>query len=790
MRRSIILLGILALFVPVLFLGCSGDDGSMGATGATGPPGPPGPGVAARPEGCVICHNGNTARNGDTHQAAYDDLYQDNVLTVTGLAYAFNVGDNTDVVTFNMAKAGVPFDCRLANTGLDSLNIYFVPYTGTAFQFTPTRGRLSIEGTLTYDGAGLCTSTAASALGDLSLLDGLIVVFGRDESLTADQESPELRFTRVAQTRFPFAALIETGAGVSYASNANVAGCEKCHTVPFLKHGYIYAQTGADPATDFYSCKVCHLDDGEGGHFEWQLVVDDPPLWAAFDAGDGTPLTPAQEAQYAYRTTVMNDVHMSHAMEFPYPQSMSNCVVCHEGKLGNILTDAFFVAETCKSCHAVTGAPAGTEPALFYEKKAPSLTTIWTNAGVAGFHTIGMTCNNAGCHVAGGATTFSEMHTGYDRTIYADAAGTKYNTTFTVTIDNASFADNVLTFGFSAAESPDIAGLAVADIRPTVLVGLYGFDTKDYYIGPHERDFDDNGDGSVDRNDNRNLEVVFGATHPRMTVTSAGAGSWTATANLAAWNTLITNGTVKRLEIGIMPRLENPALPAGDNVVALNAVSRTFDLGANAFDDAFFTPIANVAGCNNCHDALADTFHTPDRGGSIVICRMCHITKDGGSHLEMQSRSLDSYAHAVHSFQPFDINDIDFTDPVQALHYEDHVRFAFPTLGRTNCVACHDAGMFNVPDQAKSLPGVLSASEFPVVFANGQQRNIGQVPSYVAGPAARACGGCHKVNWINEDDAVGLAAFYSHTAGPNGYLVDNVDDSTVLTIIDAIMVMF
>jgi hypothetical protein len=43
----------------------------------------------------------------------------------------------------------------------------------------------------------------------------------------------------------------------------------------------------------------------------------------------------------------MNDVHMSHAMEFPYPQSMSNCVTCHEGKLDKILTDANFKISTC-----------------------------------------------------------------------------------------------------------------------------------------------------------------------------------------------------------------------------------------------------------------------------------------------------------------------------------------------------------------------------------------------------------------------------------------------------------
>ena len=125
---------------------------------------------------------------------------------------------------------------------------------------------------------------------------------------------------------------LETGAGVDYVSAANNAGCVKCHTDPYLKHGNIYAQVDGDPATDFYTCKACHLDNGEGGHFEWQLLVDDPALAQQFLAEEVT-LTPEQEAQYAYKTTLMNDVHMSHAMEFPYPQSMANCVTCHEGKL-------------------------------------------------------------------------------------------------------------------------------------------------------------------------------------------------------------------------------------------------------------------------------------------------------------------------------------------------------------------------------------------------------------------------------------------------------------------------
>jgi len=232
-----------------------------------------------------------------------------------------------------------------------------------------------------------------------------------------------------------------------------------------------------------------------------------------------------------------------------------------------------------------------------------------------------------------------------------------------------------------------------------------------------------------------------------------------------------------------------PALEDADGVtLALDAPSRTFDLAANAFDDEFYSPIVRVTdGCENCHDALATTFHSPDRGGNIVVCRLCHITKSGGSHLEMQSRSIDSYVHAIHSFQAFDIGDIDFADPVQALHYEHHIEFPYPTHGITDCESCHNADTNNVPDQTKSLPGILSASD-PI---NGWDRKIGEVPEYVTGPASRACGGCHRAVVIKEDEAVELIVFNQHTK-QGGYLVEGGEDatSTLGTVIDEIMAIF
>ena len=444
---------------------------------------------------------------------------------------------------------------------------------------------------------------------------------------------------------------METGAGVDYVSPANNDGCEKCHTDPYLKHGNIYGQVSGDPGTDFYTCKACHLDNGEGGHLEWQLLVDDPVKaveWLNSDE-DLSIFTPEQLEMYAYKTTLMNDVHMSHAMEFPYPQSMSNCVTCHEGKLDVILSDANFKPETCKSCHPVNGAVAeGEEPA--YDTTEFALETILPEG-----HSLDSDCTS--CHKADGvAPIFSAIHTGYDKAIYT-ADGVRYSEAVIVSIDGASVADNKITIQFSAAS--ELEGIDVVDIVPTVMVGMYGWDTKDFIIGPHERLTDDNNDGEISSSsgDSRALEYEVGAEHPRAETVSAGGGSWEVALDMSQWADLIADGTVKRVEIAVMPELLN----ADEVALALVAPSRTFDLGKNDFDDEFYSPIVKVTdGCNECHEALGTTFHSPDRGGNIVVCRLCHITKSGGSHLELQSRSIDSYVHAIHSSQAFDIGDIDF----------------------------------------------------------------------------------------------------------------------------------
>jgi hypothetical protein len=153
----------------------------------------------------------------------------------------------------------------------------------------------------------------------------------------------------------------------------------------------------------------------------------------------------------------------------------------------------------------------------------------------------------------------------------------------------------------------------------------------------------------------------------------------------------------------------------------------------------------------------------------------------------MQSRSIDSYIHAIHSGQAFDIGTIDFTDPVAVLDYNLHIEMPFPTHANTNCEACHVKGAYEVPDQSKNLPGILSAS----ATLKGLDRNIGTIPAYVTGPASIACGGCHRAALINEDAAGQLVAFNQHVK-QGGFLIEGGTNitATLNTAISNVMALF
>jgi len=382
----------------LLLFSCSGDDGApgpagakgdTGATGATGPAGPTGPeGPAGKdgqdgqdatatasvePESCYICHRGVGYNK---HQSIYDDYVDtDFTATVDNVASADN-GDGTFAVTvtFTITKFGLPYVDAAGLPSLEQMRLYTVMYDSATRMFDNSV-RLSNGGSgvvpTGVDGEYQVTYTMDYAP-ESSNAEAYMYV--ADDTLNTEGMT---LYGNVAN------AGVDYGNVDTYLSAANVAGCEKCHGTPYRKHGYRAAAVAGLP--DFASCKVCHTDSTAGGHEDWQILVDNPVRYAEIWYGDS--ITPEEEAYYAYKRNVKNDVHMSHAMEFPYPQLMANCATCHEGKLDMILTDDFFKAETCRSCHPVTGPASGTEP-----HRAPALKTLWADAGVTGIHNINQAC--------------------------------------------------------------------------------------------------------------------------------------------------------------------------------------------------------------------------------------------------------------------------------------------------------------------------------------------------------------------------------------------------------------
>jgi hypothetical protein len=804
------------MFAAALLWGCSGSDGSAGPAGPTGPAGPAGPPApvpdpvtaaidSAQIESCSTCHNGV----GEEHQAIYDKYVDPSTLALTfnSLTSAPNGGNFTVTLTYTITKNGVPYIDTAKLDSMDQVRFEAISYdSATGMYLTECRlnenyvalggGQYTVQDTNCPYAPNQQTAGTQGAHVYGYVAQGALFTHEGASSELPEGSHVHL-YDDVASASLAYGTA-NAANGASYVSAANVQGCEKCHGTPYLKHGY------RDPVVanlpNFASCKSCHYDDRTGGHPDWQYMVDEPLDWA-----NKVPLLPGE---YDYTANIMNDVHMSHAMEFPYPQSMSNCATCHgpvndqngvlipgSDKLTQVLDNGNFEAETCLSCHPLTGtdawpeALAGQLTTYNQPHRAPPLEYLWEERGVTAVHDIAADCQS--CHgnpAVPNAPPFNELHTGYDIRI-SDAGGQKYGDLYTVSIDQVTLNGDLLTVNFTSNDPA---------ITPEVLVSLYGWDSKHFIIPSHSAD------GTqlcLDRRGNPagcSMEYVpessGGGANPLFAEDAASIpGDWMVTLDLAAYvptvtdtiPNLIASGDIRMAEITVTPEL----VVGGEDVV-LNAVGASFDLGGSMVVDDYFkgdNATVDTAKCDVCHDSLASSFHDGSGrgGGGIQVCKNCHVTTSPGSHLEMASRSIDSYVHAIHSFQPFDLDDVDAAnDPVIDARTDQHKLHTFPNFTIRNCEACHIDGTFNVPDQSKSMPGVLSKS-----WAIAD-RNIGAVPEYVTGPASRACGGCHRADLINADLAGDLAAFNAHTKA-FGTLVENDDDDAVLYgIIDKIMGLF
>jgi OmcA/MtrC family decaheme c-type cytochrome len=698
-----------------------------------------------------------------------------------------------------------------------------VKYDDTTRQFTPSFSYSTNTATDIANNQITVTTTSASFAPESSNAE----VYGYIVNTPLDTEALQL-YADVANAGHAY------GTAANYQSAANVSACETCHGKPYMKHGYRMAHIPGTNMADFGGCKNCHYDSRAGHDLNWQIESDlnlliatttDPTTKTNAEAelaqvlngtytASATGVLGNEPVKYAYIAKIMNDVHMSHNMEFPYPQTMQSCTTCHSGQMGtgpaydanqgpqpannDIFADDKFHASTCVSCHSVEGLKAkmtadsalSTIHSTFLSKMDDPAQRDTVNC---------VQCHGTGTNIGGIGPSFAQIHNnGYDTIIYATTGlntAQKYSSVIKASVDSATYDATTHTLDITFSATGDINGVYdgagdsydfnSANITPTVMIGLYGYDSKDFIVGAH-----------LNAPDGRkNLEHKWGDGNPRFTDVSAGNGQWEVKVDLSLWANMLdaananTKPVIRRAEIAIEPSLLHPTKTFVDftgatvpSSVALNAPSDTFDFGTNQLVgyNGYYPNLVNVAqtansdtnnsldGCNTCHVALGPQWgHDGYRGGNIRVCRICHEVSSGASSFELQSRSIDSFVHAIHSFQGQRVQSIDYEDPVQVAEYENQIKPYFPRFTVQDCEACHvnatdvyEAGRhaYDVPVQAKSMPGVLSGSAanyFP-------GHTLGDVANSVTGPAVRACGACHRAQAINANDPELLAILISH----------------------------
>jgi hypothetical protein len=455
---------------------------------------------------------------------------------------------------------------------------------------------------------------------------------------------------------------------------------------------------------------------------------------------------------------------------------------------------------------------------------------IWKekNVDTFSFHPVAMDSPCSTCHDGATAPSFKELHSGYNEVIYDPATGNKWSATKKAAITSVTKTGNKINIKLSATDTK---------MTPEILISFYAYGTKDFLVSSHTRGSDTlckttDSTGAIVASPCR-FEYIVGSNlntdqlddNGLFTEVATGTpGTWDVTADLGAYvqptttgladiPTLISSGKVSVIEVTLLPILDvlnsegeevglaaegahsAYAITKGDGALAAKA---DYFSGANA--------IVKEDSCNKCHDALGTTFHDPAYGSDTQNCRNCHVPTSGGSHLEMQSRSIDSYAHAIHRMQWFDAGcpsgpnkpasgttpavtncSTDLTDPVVAKRYTEHTNSMWPLFTLNACQGCHAVGKFEKVLDKNSIPALLSAS----VVNKTSTWKRGPQNAMVVGPADKACVSCHRTAAINADDTEALEDLNAHMVGQS-YMIDNTaanpsTTSWIYRVIDKIM---
>ncbi len=769
MRRLLTLLAVITLAAPLMFIGCSGDDGATGAagaTGATGPPGPPGSGVVAE-ETCVLCHSaGQTFSVHQMHRlnpTTGDRLSPGSVdVAVNSVTFGAPVGDNVPVTvgfTFTATNAaGVnvtpSIDLRTATaSGLSYLRFTIAKLVagtgGDANEWEGAVHRPGTSGSGPYyenrvTGGGVITGTPATGVysytfpdnsvrvSDIGSLDNLVVrtvVEARSIPITFFTSDPfyDTGLRRPAVDAFAdLVAPIGGGAGVAptaaYPSKNSVstAACNACHD-PLGIHG--------GTRREYKYCQACHnakLETVAGGGW------------------DNTNLVNLVHKIHNHAAGVQNLGEVGDFSEVTYPQDIRNCTRCHQGPDADNTYANFNMKPTitaCGSCHINVDFATGTG----HVGGAAA-----TNAGCAGCHPPGAIL---GYHATENATPNN-----------LQLPGTLVNFEYginSVTVDNA----NVATIKFWIKQDGAFVNLGDNAItRPAGFSGgpsfLFAYALpQDGIAAPADYNNLGRTAGQPESLSIIGLPIVaFDNTFAEYTVTRANAfpaGAKMRAVALQGYFTQISGGAgidnVGRHTFSVHK-------PVTGDAVRRVAVESGY---TNSNNPLTGTP----TGCLECHEIFEG--HGGNRVSNAQVCVMCHNTSlsTGGRTINANpinpdivalfgndplqypevSNNFKELIHGIHGAAKRTTNFVDIRNRLNGiLLLGDEITYPGD---ESKCGKCHLNNLYqniqttNIPlTTVVTTTGVAGETRDDILAARASVPNATDL---VNTPASSACGHCH-----------------------------------------------
>jgi len=693
-------------------------------------------GKIAQVESCAVCHNDVA----EIHK-------QEASIAISGVSATDN-GDGTASLDFTLSYDGKPVTDITTGTVLSTKYVYYKDATlntATAGTATTKRGfsryNTGITATVTNNGNG-SYSVAFAGLNTIP-------------NFTVGTTPARLFISGSSAVAGGFTLTGDTNGGVQ-GIYIDSAACARCHTEVFesTHHG------AYNPQGD--QCLVCHSRVGhesttEEGHRLTNYV-------------HGIHNSENMTGGKFYRTATS-------VFEVGFPTNVSDCEVCHGTHVAEVTANSQMNLTLCKSCHRSEKAVWDTTDANY----SAGIDDVWAaipmpNDVIRSIH-VNMdedtTCVSSSCHGSAGKD-LAEIHSGKSK---ARELG-KDIYYFT---PETSVAAGVLTVTWGAYQDMNGNGTYEAGTDKMLNVTNATDTTKPLFMQTYSQRIVD----GVIKSDGARILVGYyahgtkdvanyeGLTATNMKTTDATATGYT-TVNSdgkAVTKVKLSSTLMAQYEAteGIVAVIGIPWV-GGENAI-VESVTKEFKLSDGTDLATPRTAVANDAKCDQCHNTIAihlnedaSEGHGHTAIGAVDACRICHVPSAAAGHYPQQSRSIDSYVHAIHEGEP------------TFASYGSHT-IEYPK-STADCEACHDAGTYEVPDQTKSLGGLVSGSEGANTTAN----------QFITGPAAVACGGCHRAYPVITGNASSLASFNSHTKA-FGYRVA-VSEMPYADVLDLVFSLF